>query len=56
MWKEDEHPRAEDGKFTNGSGEYRQNTGYGEILKGGSSNGGEDKKNDARGEDCERTY
>lgn len=35
MWKEDEHPRAEDGKFTNGSGEYRQNTGYGEILKGG---------------------
>lgn len=33
MWKEDEHPRAEDGKFTNGSGEYRQNTDYGEILK-----------------------
>lgn len=44
MWKEDEHPRAEDGKFTNGNGEYRQNTDYGEILKGGSSNGGEDKK------------
>lgn len=44
MWKEDEHPRAEDGKFTNGSGEYRQNTGYSEILKGGSSNEGEDKK------------
>lgn len=33
MWKEDEHSRAEDGKFTAESGEYRQNIGYDEILK-----------------------
>lgn len=47
MWKEDEHPRAEDGKFTNGNGEYRQNTGYDEILKDERDDGEvEDKGND----------
>ena len=32
-WEESKHPRAEDGKFTDGNGSYRQNTSYGEILE-----------------------
>lgn len=32
-WDESKHPRAEDGKFTDGTGSYRQNTSYNEILK-----------------------
>lgn len=32
-WDESKHPRAEDGKFTDGNGSYRQNTSYNEILK-----------------------
>ncbi len=30
-WKEEEHPRADDGKFTDGKGFYRQNTPH-EVL------------------------
>ncbi len=32
-WKEEEHPRADDGKFTDGKGFYRQNTPYSDVLK-----------------------
>lgn len=32
-WDESKHPRAEDGKFTDGNGSYRQNTDYQAILE-----------------------
>lgn len=35
-WNENEHPRDEDGKFTDGGAkEYRQNTGYSDIVETG---------------------
>lgn len=47
MWKENEHPRDDDGKFTSGGGAFRQNASYGEIKKENGSNvaaGGETPK------------
>lgn len=44
MFDESKHPRADDGKFTDGGKTYRQNTGYKDILA-------EDKR-----EEAERIY
>lgn len=54
MFDESKHPRAEDGRFTDGSGvgkTYRQNTSYSEILAGDKSATYRDRKAKVGAED-----